>query len=147
MEKHNLIVEPGRGVGQVDLGMPRSRVHQLVGQPEGAHSLEYHGALSIEYDALSLVQFLEVSHVPGRRVQLYDLFPFEVSMEELVECLKLRGKCVDSEGGCSFHFPDLGLALWRSTRPGPDDLASGSSLANVQGWSAMTVAIAVPDYW
>jgi hypothetical protein len=142
------MVEPGRGIGPVDLGMSRETVVAILGAPEpGSGSLHYYGALAVEYDEEGRVRFLEVSKLPNAVARLFGNDVFRVSAKELIERLKSRGRAIEADGGGSCKFPSLSLAFWRSCIADEEDIADCDEPWEIQGWSFMTVAVAIDGYW
>ena len=115
--KYILNVYPGDSIGQIKLGMSRSEVYELLGDPiKQSETLEWVGDYHIEYKDNKVI-FIEIPYAISEQYFVLfkniDLFNTEASL--LIEILSKYGKCTDNDFGYSYYFPTFVIAFWRPT--------------------------------
>lgn len=128
----NFQVIPGIGIGPVHLGFTRQQVEEALGTgtqsvlPRDSEGHEKQGffypdcSLNVEYsDKESIVEWIGVSKNTHFKVIYNDIDLFALEAEELVSLISKETPFDenDFELGYSYIFPELELALWRSSMP------------------------------
>ncbi len=155
-----LAIEPGRGIGPLELGMASGKILEALrrlytglGLPPGKFLISGHPGQEkgeCRYQAGDL--FAMVLYQEGRAAEigigsslrthipitLYGMDCFRMPAEALLEALKAYGPHIfqgaDEELGTEYAFPSLGLRLWREGAFHPKLL---SDAAYVSGMSAV----------
>ena len=140
---------PGVSVGPVAIGMNRSQVHSVLGQPElvvpGPDERHWFlSGLAVDFDPLGQVEFIEVARSPVFRALFRGTALREVPAGDAVKLVS-REDSVDQndpEFGYSFSFRTLRLSLWRGSIPD-----EGQAEFDDDGHSFESVAIWRVGYW
>ncbi|SFK44508.1 hypothetical protein [Brevibacillus centrosporus] len=130
MEK--LYIEPGVGIGPVKLGMSKKEVEECIRDCSEKFLKQYNNSLYIErlfkleYDSEDNVNFIEIDAIGSSDFDCLfnEINVFKTQAEELVEEIDKISK-YDREQwdlGFTYHFPELGLTLWRPVMRKADDL-------------------------
>lgn len=124
MDSASYDVEPLERLGNIQLGMSRAEVRQLLGQPQSTNGSRNHvdiyldGSFQVFYSPESTVEFIEVTKEAGVPVQLAGVDVFQTPAQEVLHLVSSRSEFDQNDPvvGYSYVFPDLELSLWR-----PDD--------------------------
>ena len=127
IERTTIIVYPLQGidisgVGQINLGQPKSAIENILGKPD-SHSdanLWFYDAYEcrIDFDESDEVAFIEFIYGPfPERIQLtlYGIDPFRIGADNLVEILSAKnaGEIDDREAGYSYGFVNISVGISR----------------------------------
>lgn len=117
-----LIIEPGRGIGKLRLGMTQTEVNEIIQsyKKEYEEGTSFFGffenAFKFEYDHDGKVKFIEILYEFQHFFECtcYDLDVFHTKANELVQGLnRISTHEKDTEGETSYIFAEIGLSLWR----------------------------------
>ncbi|GAB3284814.1 hypothetical protein [Parahaliea aestuarii] len=119
-----LSVIPGDSIGAFVIGWPRHAVNEHCGEPDGtfrksplsktivdSYELEQ---CQVFYDESDCAEYIEASRKAGIDLIYFGHSLFDLSVEELLSLLSTE-EVVEEDNGCSYIFPKIGMALWRSS--------------------------------
>lgn len=124
-----LIIEPGKGIGKLQLGMTKCEVEECLEfytdkyeitqeqNPERFHMKGIKAFFQTEYDCEGKVAFIQVSSAIKDVLTcvFQDVDVFNTKAEELVEKIdRISNYDRDHpELGWTYEYPELGLTFWR----------------------------------
>ena len=114
-------IEPNVGVGPIKLGMPKSEVKKVLGEPEfeGDGRAAYFSGFMIDFDDSNHVEFVEVARSALIKVSYKGVILHDILASEAVEYLSNFDSydINDPELGYSYVFKALQISLWRGGAP------------------------------
>ncbi len=139
-------IMPHKGVGPIQLGMSREKVHAIFGQPQTVYDQRetYLNGFMVDFDADNLVEFIELARSPHFRAELRGKCLHETPADDAVAFLSQFGATIetDTEPGYSYVFIDLQMSLWRGVLPGRNQSENDPS-----GRFFEAVGVAVEGYF
>ncbi len=122
----DLIIEPKRGIGTINLRMSKSEVERCINdyaEKYEKHSYNRDGfkhCFQVEYDADERAIFIQLvySLKDYFNCVFKDINIFTTKATELVSILEQISPYDRDhwELGCTYYFPEIGLSLWRSSK-------------------------------
>lgn len=124
-----IIISPFVGIGKIKLGMTKQEVidcledykREFIHKNFDKEYFEY--AFRIHYNSMNLVNFIEVPcHVKDNfNCSFKGINVFETKAEDLLELLTTDNSSLEydqnkAETGSTYHFPELSLTFWRTSK-------------------------------
>ena len=110
-------LEPNKGVGPIELGMMKSEVLEILGEPEFENNkrLGFQSGFYVDIDANDKVEFIELAPSEEYEVFYKGKNLHKAPAIDVVSLIQLDDKFdeTDPELGYSYIFKKLQLSLWR----------------------------------
>ncbi|HVI47547.1 MAG TPA: hypothetical protein VM802_21940 [Chitinophaga sp.] len=121
------------GAGEINFKQTIQEVKSILGEStkdEGRKLFYDQFEFRIDFDKKGKLEFIEMIYGPNcerAEVVIYDIDPFKLPAQELVDLLTVRGgnEVDDSEAPYSYAFPQISVGIWR-------DLTEETMLASIE---------------
>jgi hypothetical protein len=122
-EMNVLLIEPGRGIGEIELGMTKEEVNDCIERYAAKYQKPYHmdnfikDSFMVKYDLEGKVNFIEIPSELKDTFQclFINIDVFNTKADELVRRIDEISPYDrnNPEMDSCFTFPEIGLGLWR----------------------------------